>query len=69
MNDRDEVIQRMLDEYREQLDEEDDDELLGDKLAFLREDTIERLVEQYQEELEGKSDEELLGENQDDSEQ
>jgi len=66
MNDRDEMIQRMLDEYREQLEEEEDDELLGDRLEFLREDTIERLVEKYQEELERKSGEKLFGENQGD---
>ena len=40
MNDRDELIERMVDQYREQVEAKDDDELLGDTLTTLREHTI-----------------------------
>jgi len=80
---REDVIEKLVDQYREQLEEKDDEDLLGSRLETIREaaklllsnrleserdETIERLVEQYQEELKSKSDEELFGENKDDSE-
>jgi hypothetical protein len=84
MNDRDDVIERMVDQYRDHLAEQYDEDLLGssrlegfredtkelvnDMLESLREETIEELVEQYQKKLESTSGEELLREEQDDSE-
>lgn len=83
MKNREDVIENMVDQYREQLEEKDDDELLGGTLEQLcedakvllantlesvREETIEEMVEQYRRQLDGKPDKELIG-GQDDSEQ
>ena len=77
MNDRGAVIEKMVDQYRDQLEEKDDDDLLGSSrlaifredakvlvhnmLEALREETIEELVESYQKNLEGMSEQELFG--------
>lgn len=73
---REDVIDTMVDQYREQLEEKDNDELLGDTLTTLREHTIERMTERYQagldeemkckiehfqDTLDEQSDEDLLG--------
>ena len=52
MTDRQNMIERMVEQYRDDLDEKDDDELLGGTLDTLREHTIERMTERYQAELE-----------------
>jgi hypothetical protein len=80
---REDVIENMVEQYRGQLEEQEDEELLGGTLDTLREDakvlfantledvregTIEEMVEQYQRQLDGKPDEELIG-GHDDSEQ
>jgi hypothetical protein len=79
---REDVIDNMVEQYRAQLEEKEDEELLGHRLQRMREDakvlvsnmiesvreaTIEEKVEIYQKELESKSDHELFG-GQDDSE-
>jgi len=64
-----EELKCKMETYQDELEEQSNEDLLGNTLEDVREDTIERLVEQYQDELEGKSDEELFGENKDDSEQ
>lgn len=56
MTDRETMIERMVDQYREDLEEKGDDELLGDTLTALREHTIERMTEHFQDELEEQSD-------------
>lgn len=73
---REDVIKTMVEQYRVQLAEQEDEELLGNRLnrmrenakvlisnvlESLREETIEEMVEQYQKELESKSDNELIG--------
>ena len=73
---REDVIETLVDQYRDQLEAQDDEELLGNRLEIFREDskvlvsnmleslreeTIEEMVEQYQKELESKSDNELIG--------
>jgi hypothetical protein len=80
---REDVIEQMVEQYRAQLEEQEDEELLGNRLKRMREDanvlvsnmleslreeTIEEMVEQYQKELERKSDHELASEDHDDSE-
>ncbi len=79
---REDVIEQMVDQYRANLEGQEDEELLGHRLQRMREDakvlvstmleslreeTIEEMVEQFQKQLEGKSDEQLIG-GQDDSE-
>lgn len=79
---REDVIENMVEQYRANLEEQEDEELLGHRLQRMREDakvlvsnmmesvreaTIEEKVEKYQKELESKSDHELFG-GQDDSE-
>lgn len=58
---RDDVIEQMVEKYREDLEEKDDEDLLGSTLEEMRQEAIENLLERYQEELEGKSDKELEG--------
>ena len=73
----------LIEQSRAQLEEKEDEELLGSRLEQMREDAnvlvsnmletlrgeaIEEKVEQYQKELDSKSDHELFG-GQDDSEQ
>ena len=80
---REDVIENMVEQYRAQLEEKEDEELLGSRLEQMREDakvlvsnmleslreaTIEEMVEQYRRQLDGKPVEELIG-GQDDSEQ
>ncbi len=80
---REVVIEQMVEQYRANLEEQEDEELLGHRLQRMREDakvlvsnmleslreeTIEEMVEQYRRQLDGKPDEELIG-GQDDSEQ
>jgi CHAD domain-containing protein len=80
---REDVIENMVEQYRDQLEAQDDEELLGNRLEIfrenanvlvsnmlesLREETIEEMVKRYQRHLDGKPDEELIG-GQDDSEQ
>ena len=81
---RENVIERMVEQYREHLEEKNDEELLGSRrlevirenvevlisnmVDYVREETIEEMVDQYQRQLDGKPDEELFG-GQDDSEQ
>jgi hypothetical protein len=79
---REDVIDNMVEQYRAQLEEKEDEELLGSRLEQMREDakvlvsnmleslreaTIQEKGEKYQKELESKSDHELFG-GQDDSE-
>lgn len=79
---REDVIENMVEQYRAQIEEQEDEELLGGTLEKMREDakvlfantlesvrgaTIEKKDEQYQRDLESKSDHELIG-GQDDSE-
>ena len=80
---REDVIENMVEQYRAQLEEKEDEDLLGSRLEQMRKDanvlfantledvreeTIEAMVEQYQRQLDGKPDKELIG-GQDDSEQ
>lgn len=73
---REDVIAKMVDQYREALEHKGDKELLGYTLDTLRENTVEYLseryqteleeqmkrnMEHYQEDLEQQSDEDLLG--------
>ncbi len=57
---RDEHIERLIEKYRENLEEKDNEALLGDALEKARERKIEVLVEKYQEKLEDEEDDELL---------
>lgn len=59
--DREQIIERLLDKWRQELDEKDNEELLGDALDRVREEVIQAKVENYQEDLEDQDDEELLG--------
>jgi hypothetical protein len=76
MTDRKNMIERNIEQYREILEQKDDDELLGGTLDTLREHTIDRMTDRYQRELEEQmqckiehyqdelveqSDEDLLG--------
>ncbi len=76
MMNREDVIDNMVGQYRAQLEEKEDEELLGGRLEIFREDTkvlvsnmleslreeaIEEMVEQYRRQLDGKPDEELIG--------
>lgn len=80
---REDVIKTLVEQYRVQLAEQEDEELLGGRLEIFREDSkvlvsnmleslreeaIDEMVEQYQKELESKSDHELASEDHDDSE-
>ena len=80
---REDVIKTKVEQFRAQLEEQEDEELLGSRLNIFRENakvlvsnmlesvreaTIEEKVEQYQKELGSKSDHELIG-GQNDSEQ
>jgi len=60
---RDEVIEQLLDQYREQLEEKDNEELLGTTLDKMRENAIEAMVERYQESVEEMDDEFLFGDS------
>ena len=79
---REDVIKTKVEQFRAQLEEQEDEELLGSRLNIFRENAkvlvsnmleslrgkaIEDLAWQYQMELESKSDEELFG-GHDDSE-
>jgi hypothetical protein len=80
---REDVIEQLVEQYRANLEEQEDEELLGNRLQRMREDakvlvsnmmesvreaTIEEKVEKYQKELQGRSDQELASEDHDDSE-
>jgi hypothetical protein len=54
-------IEILVEQYQRKLEDEDDEDLLGDTLHDMRRATVENLIEQYQEQLLQKSDQELFG--------